>query len=62
MFYYILNIKITSQSFSNFCIELRAAGGSSVTFDNDCDVIFMVIGHRFSWNKCFIIYPTNAER
>ena len=24
--YYILNIKMTSQSLSNFCIELRAAG------------------------------------
>ena len=21
-----------------------------------------VIAHRFSWNKCFIIYPTNAEK
>ena len=26
MFYYILNIKIMSQSLSNFCTELRAAG------------------------------------
>ena len=34
-------------------------------FDNHCDIIFMfknVNGHRFSWNKCFIIYPTNAEK
>ena len=37
MFYYILNIKITSQSLSNFSIELRAA----VKFDSDCDIIFM---------------------
>ena len=32
-------------------------------FDNDCDVIFYVqnvIEHRYSWNKCFIIYQTNA--
>ena len=26
MFYCILNIKMTSQSLSNFCIELQAAG------------------------------------
>ena len=26
MFYYILNLKITSQSLLNFCIELQATG------------------------------------
>ena len=30
MFYYILNIKMTSKSFLSY-----------VKFDNDCDVIFM---------------------
>ena len=29
------------------CTELRAIG---------------IIEHRFSWNKCFIIYQTNAEK
>ena len=53
MFYYILNIKMTSQSFSNVCIEHEpqaTAARSSVQFDNDCDVIFMfkdVIEHGF---------------
>ena len=28
-------------------------------FDNDCDVIFIF---RYSWNKCFIIYLTNAGK
>ena len=37
--HYILNIKMTSQSLPNFCIELRAVG--SVKFDNDCDVILL---------------------
>ena len=31
--------KMTSQSLSNFCMELRAAGRK---FDNDCDVIFVL--------------------
>ena len=48
MFYHILNIKITSQSLSNFCIELPATGD--------------VTGHRLSWNKCFIIYRMNTAQ
>ena len=39
MFYYMLNIKMTSQSLSNFFMELRAAG--SVKFDNDCYLILL---------------------
>ena len=39
MFYYILDIKMTSQSLSSFCIELQASG--FVKFDNDSDVILM---------------------
>ena len=32
--------------------------------DNDCDVIFMFNMYKdmFSWNKCFIIHQTNAEK
>ena len=41
MFNYILNIKMTSQSFSNFDIKHEPQASSSVTFDNDSDVIFM---------------------
>ena len=41
MFYYILNIEMTSQSLHNFCIELRAAG--SVKFNNDRDIILFLI-------------------
>ena len=40
MFYYILNIKMTSQSLSNFYIDLRAA--DSVKFDNDCYIILLL--------------------
>ena len=32
---------------------------SSVKFDNNCDVILCSKCKR---NKCFIIYPTNAEK
>ena len=65
MFYYVLNIKMTSKSLSNFCIKLRATG------EWICEVrwwlwrhfyVQNVVEHRFSWNKCFLIYPTNAEK
>ena len=42
--YFILNIKMTTPSLANFCIELLAAAqtSSSVKFDNDNDLIFML--------------------
>ena len=43
MFYYILNIKMTSQSFSNFCV---ATNSGKQLFDqeadNDCNVRFIL--------------------
>ena len=65
MFYYILNIEMTSESLSSFCIELRAAG------EWLCEVwwwlwghfyVYNLIEHRFSWTKCFIIYRTNTAQ
>ena len=46
MFYYILNIKMMSQSLSNFCVKLRAAG-------------YMEGGHF--WNKHFVIYQISLH-
>ena len=41
MFYYILNIQMTSQSLLNVVCNYETQASSSVEFDNDCDVIFM---------------------
>ena len=41
MFYYILNIKMTSQSLSSFVWSYKQQANSCMKFDNDCDVIFM---------------------
>ena len=37
---------------------------NSVKFDNNWTSCHVrnVKEHRFSWNKCSIIYPTNAEK
>ena len=52
-------------TFINFCIDLGAAG------EWLCEVWWWLWRHfyvqnvielRFSWNKCFMIYPTNAEK
>ena len=50
MFYYILNIKMTSQSLSNFTELLTVAHNSVQKFDNDCDVILMF---KMLQNICF---------
>ena len=56
---------MTSQSLSIFCIELQAAG------EWLCEVWWWllrhlylqnIIEHRFSWNKCFMIYQTKGEK
>ena len=39
----------------------RRQGVSLLKLPNDCDVQH-VTEHRFSWNKCFIIYRTNAAQ
>ena len=32
--------------------------------DHDCDIIFFVqiVKFSYSWNKCFVIYQTNADK
>ena len=55
MFYYILNIKMTSQSLSNFCIERGMESSKNrrrvaVKSNNDREVTFMFkmyLGHRY---------------
>ena len=57
MLYYILNVKMTSQSLQTSQSYLPSTRASIQQFDDDCDLIFYfqnVIEHRFSWNKCWI--------
>ena len=39
VFYWILNMKMKSQSLSNFTDLLVAAHSSMEKFDNDCDIV-----------------------
>ena len=58
-FYYILNIKMTSQSLSNFCIELPAAGENTSTSKITSIAAFIVLQ---SWYNVTIVATSKLRR